>query len=103
MSNRKEILRFFAACPLCGHFVSSLIALVGEGAFDDAVEEEGPWLGFSWQPEIRDLYRQYFDWYLNADTESFSSSCPACTRRFIYQDADGVRQIRVERRPGSRI
>lgn len=103
MDARLTVLRYFSACPLCGHFLASLLALLGDESLDSALEKEkGPWLDFEWHPAIGGMLTSYYDWHLGPDTEEHSGRCPSCLRRITYRRTD-VASLQIERRPGSRV
>ena len=104
LDTRQTILGNFAACPLCGCFLTSLLALLDDESLDRAIERgQGSWLEFPWQPPMAEMLTAYYDWRLEPDTEGYSRSCPSCLRRVIYQRADQIASLQIERRPGSRV
>lgn len=111
MDTRQTTLRNFAACPLCGNFLASLLAALGDESLDQAIaESNGTWLEFPWQPSLTAMLTTYYDWHFEAGAEGYSSRCPDCFRRITYlsgatekQGEEPVAVLQLERRPGFRI
>jgi hypothetical protein len=111
MVSREKIVKGFSACPRCGHFLSSLLAILGDGSLDEALKgETGPWLEFPWHPSVGELLTTYYDWRVEFGTEGYSGRCPSCLRRIGYSPGaaaevgdEAIDRLQLERRPGSRI
>ncbi len=110
MSDHKTVLRNFSACPLCGHFLASLLAALGEECLERAVEEQkGTWIELPWHASFAAMMTTYYDWHIEPDFEAFSSRCPACFRRIAYLSGstetlgeEPAAVLQLERRPGLR-
>jgi uncharacterized protein with PIN domain len=110
LSDHKAILRYFSACPLCGHFLASLLAVVGEDKLKQAVEEQGGiWIELPWHASFEAMFTTYYDWHIEPNAQAFSSRCPACSRRIAYlvkrSETEGEMPkavLQLERRPGLR-
>lgn len=104
LDTRETIVSYFSACPLCGCFLASLLALLGNKSLDNALEKgAGPWLEFPWQTPMAETLATHYDWRLELDTEMRSGRCPTCLRRIVYHSMETGKILQVERRPGSRI
>jgi hypothetical protein len=103
-------MRNFSACPLCGHFLASLLAALGDESLERAVEEDkSAWIEFPWHASFAAMLTTYYDWHFEVDAETRSSRCPSCLRRINYLSQStgmpGDEQaavLQLERRPGLR-
>jgi len=103
LADRAAVVRNFRACPLCGHFLASLLALLGDEILDPPGDGEADlWLRFEWRSSMAEMLAQYFDWHLMPDTELHANRCPLCRRRMVYEATEGGCWLSVERQPGSR-
>ena len=110
MNTRESILRSFSTCPLCGHFLASLLSLLGDESLDNAIQQgAGIWLRFPWQPPIADMLSAYFDWRFELGAGQQSGRCPSCLRRMVClsdaaakEENDQITVLQIERRPGAR-
>jgi hypothetical protein len=111
LNTRESILRYFSTCPLCGHFLASLLALLGDDSFDNAIQQSaGIWLRFPWQPPIADMLNTYYGWRFEPGVGEQSGRCPSCLRRIVYLpdaaaegEGDQISILQLERRPGARV
>lgn len=106
MDKRNTTVRNFSACPLCGHFLASLLAALGDESLDRAIKEsKGAWLTFPWQPAFAAMLTAYYDWHFETGDVGYSGHCPACFRRIIYLSDEIEKQeepgavLQLERRP----
>ena len=103
MANREALVRNFSACPLCGHFLASLLALLGDKSLDQpGRDESGLWLRFEWRSPMIEMLAKYYDWYLISDTELHANHCSVCRRRMVFENKEQESWLYVERQPGSR-
>ena len=103
MANRAAVVRNFSACPLCGHFLASLLALLGDKSLDQPDDGESElWLKFEWRSPIIEMLAKYYDWQLMPDTDLHANRCPLCRRRMVYEETEQGIWLYVERQPGSR-
>jgi hypothetical protein len=110
LNTRESVLKYFSTCPLCGHFLASLLALLGDDSLDNAIQQSaGIWLRFQWQPPIADMLPTYFDWRFEPGSGGQSGRCPACLRRIVCLpeaaekgEGDQITVLQLERRPGAR-
>lgn len=109
MSEHQEVLRDFSTCPLCGSFLASLLALLGEKSLEKALENDpGNWLQFPWHPAMAEMLASYFDWDFIPGMEENRGRCSSCLRRISYLydtsgDVEPAEILQLERRPGSRV
>jgi hypothetical protein len=111
LDTRQTILKSFSACPLCGHFLASLLAILGDESLESALRENtGPWLKFQWRPSMAAMLTTYYDWYFEPGTQEHSGRCPSCLRRITYlsdtsarEESEKTATLQIERRPGSRV
>lgn len=111
MDTRQTILKNFSACPLCGHFLASVLAVLGDESLESTIRENaGPWLKFQWRPSMAAMLNMYYDWGFEPGAQEHSGRCPSCLRRITYlsdtsagEESEETATLQVERRPGSRI
>jgi hypothetical protein len=110
LNTRESILKYFSTCPLCGHFLASLLALLGDDSLDNAIQGSGGiWLKFPWQSPIADMLKAYFGWRFESGPGGQSGRCPSCLRRIVSLpdtaekgEGDQISVLQLERRPGAR-
>lgn len=96
------MVRNFSACSLCGHFLASLLALLGDKSLKQSEVDNEPWLKFEWRSPILEMLATYYDWHLMPDTELHANRCPVCLRRMVYEEGEEGVWLYVERQPGTR-
>lgn len=104
------MLKSFSACPLCGHFMASLLALLGDDSLEEAIQHgAGIWLRFEWQPPVAGMLTTYFGWRFEPGLVGASGRCPSCLRRIVCRpdpdqegNGDEISILQLERRPGAR-
>ena len=103
VSDRNSIFQSFSACPLCGHMMATLSAMVGNENMESIIENrKGPWLEYPWQPTLSEALVRYYDLHFKPDVEWFSGHCPLCRRRFTFQRGEESAILRIEGMPGTR-
>ncbi len=103
LDTRQRILENFAACSSCGHFLASLLALLGNESLDAALTAEtGMWIEFEWRRPMAEMLAAYYRWRFHADAERSTGCCPNCLRRVVYERVGEEASLQIERRPGYR-
>lgn len=103
MDSRENALQNFSSCPLCGYFLSTLLAVLGDKSLDKALQDsKGGWLEFEWQSSLGEALTRYYDWRFETGVERHAGRCPSCKRRLEYRLETEGAILRIERRPGYR-
>lgn len=103
MDNPDTALRYFSSCPLCGHFLTTLLSALGDEALDNAFENaKGGWLVFEWDDSLLEALIKYYDWHIEPGIEQHGNHCPSCYRRLIFSRTEEGTELQIERRPGYR-
>jgi hypothetical protein len=103
LTSQEAMVHNFSACPLCGYFLASLMALLGDESLSEAGDgDNDPWLKFEWQSPMTEMLAKYYDWQLMPNTELHTNRCPLCRRRMVYEETEEGIWLYVERQPGSR-
>lgn len=86
LNGRQGVLNDFSACMLCGRFLATVLAKLGDRSLDDALRQrDGVWLKFPWHPSFGQALIEFFDWHYDGGEEHHGGHCPLCYRRMIYQ------------------
>lgn len=88
--DRQQVQDNFVACDRCSFFLAGYKILHGEESINAAVEtSDGRWLTFAWDPQTRQLLQKSYGGRLDIELDYYDSQCPACQRRFVYEQGEG--------------
>jgi hypothetical protein len=88
---RQQVQDNFVACDRCSFFLVGYKILHGEEGIGAAIDaSDGRWLTFVWDPQTRLLLQESYGGRLDIKLDYYDSQCPACQRRFVYEEEEGA-------------
>jgi hypothetical protein len=85
-----DIVKRFAVCGRCSFFVAGYKLLVGNEAWETAVNQtDGRWLRLIGSNDVAQLVGRSFGSRLDIDCFHYEGRCPECQRVFQYRAAGG--------------
>ncbi|MDT8305944.1 MAG: hypothetical protein RRC07_08420 [Anaerolineae bacterium] len=91
---KQQVIANFVACDRCSFFLAGYKILFGDGQIEDAITaSDGHWLLLHWDPQTRHLLQKSYGGRLDMEFDYYDSQCPACQRRFVYEDDEKGEQL----------